>query len=525
MAQCKRSFNAGEGSLQNPVACKRKLNAPTHHGFTAPVLHVSGCSSDACSFLHGRYTSMRWHHGKPLYQKEEADGDGPDGCVPVVLYFWDQRDGKRFHGWWFSQYERSSDEYLYAYNLENHHPEDLRVPTSGWKHPFKRNVDLGLHITKFQNMDEHRWEFEANEVSPTAEEEEKDWRPMSKAMSTALEDRWIQGWDGDNGTDDFQINVNGCIYGIHAHSMWQWTKTHTCEAKVGRAREIRRVEADHIEKRQVEESNRFLSERVLKLVHETAALMNSRTDHATQMMLLEAWRTSRQLQTRICTKLSNVDGIFYTIQKALIGACPTDHHGDCLRMRNFSITGIQQICNVRIWKDYEYRKEQVRKELDGHHRVPAVTGGLPLQACSWAHLDERINEMLLIHGTTVDKINEIANFGFDERLARQRGLYGQGVYFTDQSCKSLQYTGAKRGNSGCFIIARVILGHPFGARGPLKQLKVEPLVDHNDPSKGRCHSVIAKPGTPHGGQQQVHREFVLFDGAQAYPEMIVHFSC
>jgi len=88
MAQCKRSFNAGEGSLQNPVACKRKLNASTHQGFMAPVLHVSGCGSDGCNFLRGRYTSMRWHHGKPLCQKELADG--PDGCdVPVVLYFRD----------------------------------------------------------------------------------------------------------------------------------------------------------------------------------------------------------------------------------------------------------------------------------------------------------------------------------------------------------------------------------------------------------------------------------------------------
>ena len=58
MAQCKRSFNAGEGSLQNPVACKRKLNASTHQGFMAPVLHVSGCGSDGCNFLRGRYTSM-----------------------------------------------------------------------------------------------------------------------------------------------------------------------------------------------------------------------------------------------------------------------------------------------------------------------------------------------------------------------------------------------------------------------------------------------------------------------------------
>ena len=198
---------------------------------------------------------------------------------------------------------------------------------------------------------------------------------------------------------------------------------------------------------------------------------------------------SSQLQTKICSHLS-FDGTFSNIHKAIIEACPTHHYGDCLRMRDFTITGIQQICNVRIWKDYELRKEQVRKELDGRHSIPAVIGGLPSQACSWAHLDERFNEILLIHGTTLDKIERIAHFGFDERLARESGLYGQGVYFTNQSCKSLQYSGADRDSTGCFIIARVILGHPFLAQGPLQQLKVEPLVDEDDPSKGRCHSVI-----------------------------------
>ena len=153
MAQCKRSFNAGEGSLQNPGACKRKLITPTHQGFTAPVLHVSGGSSDACSFLHGRYTSMRWHHGKPLYQKEETEG--PDDCdiMPVVLYFWDHRDGKKFHGWWFSESLGSSEECLYAYSSSNLDPDDLRVPPSGWKYPDDRNVDLSLRITRSENMD------------------------------------------------------------------------------------------------------------------------------------------------------------------------------------------------------------------------------------------------------------------------------------------------------------------------------------------------------------------------------------
>ena len=260
------------------------------------------------------------------------------------------------------------------------------------------------------------------------------------------------------------------------------------------------------------------------LRQEKRALENRQSDHAAQMMLQEAWRMSRQMQTNICRELPTWDAAFSQIRQALVEACPLDHHGACKRVLHVRILGLQQVYNGGLWKDYEFRKEQVRKELEGRDSIPIVNSNLPSQVCRWAQLDGKINEVLLLHGTTVDKIDQIANFGFDERLARESGLYGQGVYFTDQSCKSFQYSGAPWQDSGCFIIARVILGHPYYAPGPLKQLKVEPMVDSNEPSKGRCHSVIAQPGTPTKGQKQVHREFVLFNGAQAYPEMIVHFK-
>ena len=267
--QGKRSLDAGASSLhisllesEEPVACKRKLNAPTHQGFTAPVLYVSGCHSDASSSLAGRYTSMRWHHGKPLYQKEEPDG--PDGYdhMPVVLYFWDNQDGERFHGWWFSPREGSCE--VWAYNPSNLDPDDLRVPTSGWKDPCDPDVHVKLHITRCQNMDEHRWEFEANGLTPDVEEEEKNWQPISKALSDALEERWITGWEGDNGRHDFEIDLNGSIYGIDAEYMLQWNK---CHQKSGR--EIRRLEADHkrlAERDRLKEERNMLRESVVNLM-------------------------------------------------------------------------------------------------------------------------------------------------------------------------------------------------------------------------------------------------------------------
>lgn len=54
---------------------------------------------------------------------------------------------------------------------------------------------------------------------------------------------------------------------------------------------------------------------------------------------------------------------------------------------------------------------------------------LPFRVCSWAHLDAKINEILVIHGTTEGKTKQIANFGFDGRLASERGLCGPSCIF------------------------------------------------------------------------------------------------
>ncbi|CAE7024018.1 Tiparp [Symbiodinium sp. KB8] len=386
------------------------------------------------------------------------------------------------------------------------------------------------------------WEFQADNRCPLQDYELDaddlgDWRPMKKSMNDLLEKRWAQGWDTNPDLDDtFYVQGKGFSYRIDSHCMLQWNTS------TGRVREIRRVDARSQATKKAAEVEQLLQEKadllakVAKLEQEKTTLEALQADHATQMMAQEAWRVGRQLQAEICIQLNHRDAVFASIQQALLEAWPSDHHGDCLHMNHFSIIGLQQVCNTNIWKDYEFRKEQVRKELEGRDNIPRITSTLPPQVCSWAHLDAKINEVLVIHGTTLDKTEQIAGFGFDGRLARETGLYGQGVYFTDQSCKALQYSGAVSvprwgafpttgSGEGFFIIARVILGHAKDAEGPLKSTKVEPPVDPGDPSKGRFHSVIAQPGTlKNQWRRQVHREFVIFNGAQAYPELIVHFK-
>ncbi len=72
------------------------------------------------------------------------------------------------------------------------------------------------------------------------------------------------------------------------------------------------------------------------------------------------------------------------------------------------------------------------------------------------------------------------------------------------------------------LVVRVAFGDP-------KYLKDEytgrlpPYRDPANPSKGRYDSVVANPAdSPRG---QAHRQFVLFDSARAFPEMLVTYRC
>merc|ERR1712062_441127 len=110
-----------------------------------------------------------------------------------------------------------------------------------------------------------------------------------------------------------------------------------------------------------------------------------------------------------------------------------------------------------------------------------------------------VNEVLLLHGTTPEKAEHIAAQGFDERLAE---LDGHGIYFSAEACKAAQYCG----DSGCIIVARVVLGHPFLAKGPMPTHRSAPEVED-------------------GSGQQSHSGFVVpCADSQAYPELIIRFT-
>ena len=119
-----------------------------------------------------------------------------------------------------------------------------------------------------------------------------------------------------------------------------------------------------------------------------------------------------------------------------------------------------------------------------------------------------------MHGTSDFVIRDIiARTGFDERVANLRGLYGGGVYFACESCKSAQYAPVENGLK-MLVICRVVLGDPYYATSAMQNERWPPLRGGAFSPGLTFDSVVAN---------MLHREFIVYDHKQAYPEYIVWF--
>lgn len=139
-------------------------------------------------------------------------------------------------------------------------------------------------------------------------------------------------------------------------------------------------------------------------------------------------------------------------------------------------------------------------------------------------------------------MESILRDGFDVEFASDRaGRYGDGIYFSDASCKSHQY--AQHGDicGGavyCMLYCRVALGDTMRFNATKKAAARNFLVGMKRPGPGDPvfeERVVASGGKAKarsawhsvavlgGSDAQVHREYVVFDGARVYPEYVVYY--
>mmetsp|Transcript_19764 Transcript_19764/g.42853 ORF Transcript_19764/g.42853 Transcript_19764/m.42853 type:complete len:832 (-) Transcript_19764:92-2587(-) len=117
---------------QQPQTATQPEASNGHH----QTLTVSGCVNPTMAqIVNGDFVLFSQNHGKPVYKKK-AQWSGSD----VMLYFWDDRDGPVFCGWWFGP--AVGGDQVWAF-----HPDKAASPPStGWKVPCNGPVDQGLQV-------------------------------------------------------------------------------------------------------------------------------------------------------------------------------------------------------------------------------------------------------------------------------------------------------------------------------------------------------------------------------------------
>jgi hypothetical protein len=251
----------------------------------------------------------------------------------------------------------------------------------------------------------------------------------------------------------------------------------------------------------------------------------------TQVPIPRAWE-HRKYTDVSCHLVPAPESVRRAIERGLRATA----HSQCVgrdgtgKTRESKVVKVERIENLALWKAYHHRKAEM---TDTHHAncvqaSPLSPAAVPIAPPSASQpagvldedglLEPRLNETFLYHGTSHDVAGVIARHGFDERVAALNGLYGAGVYFANQSCKSAQY--ANDPGLKTLIIARVTLGDPYYAP-PGAPLRVRRPPERTKLfNKGvTFDSVVAN-----SGGSQAHRELIIYDHKQAYPEYIVTFK-
>eukprot|EP01043_Picozoa_sp_COSAG02_P032794 COSAG02_NODE_2207_length_9517_cov_3.723508_1_plen_916_part_10 len=193
-------------------------------------------------------------------------------------------------------------------------------------------------------------------------------------------------------------------------------------------------------------------------------------------------------------------------------------------MSNVQVVRVERVENTLLWQAYHQQKAILRERLK-HQGLTCddIAAVCPLlDKANGRVLDAGLNEFRLWHGTKPDVATILATSGFDERVARDTGLYGAGSYFADAACKSNQYaTETNAQGEHCMLQCRVLMGNHFNTTKNHQNQRRPPL---NPTTPGQPHdSIFAQTGRANNGAQ-AHNEFIVFQKNQVYPEYILWYK-
>ncbi|CAJ1402207.1 unnamed protein product, partial [Effrenium voratum] len=111
---------------------------PANSAAASGNIVVTGCNNATVSkIIKGSYSVSGSNHGKPVYKKDNTEPN-----VTVLIYYWDERDGPNFTGWWFGPKVGGDQVWSHAENRTAPMP-----PPGGWKVPWDGQVDPSLKLS------------------------------------------------------------------------------------------------------------------------------------------------------------------------------------------------------------------------------------------------------------------------------------------------------------------------------------------------------------------------------------------
>lgn len=224
---------------------------------------------------------------------------------------------------------------------------------------------------------------------------------------------------------------------------------------------------------------------------------------------------------------------------------PPQHGSACVHASKADVKAIYRVENWSLYCKYVQFKKAMLADLSRFGvkvdplkpRLGCTQHSMQLHVSRLASglaLEADLNETLLFHGTSHEKVDSIIRSGL-QYFRCKRGLYGDGSYLASEFCKAHQYTctSCKRSCScpgvRSLILAFVTAGDPYYTTKTLLGSRYPPeRPARMDKPRGNYNSIVANPGpitgSNHPTGHQDHQEFVLFEQAQAYPAFVVQYS-
>eukprot|EP00163_Fabomonas_tropica_P022184 TRINITY_DN386_c0_g1_i3.p1 TRINITY_DN386_c0_g1~~TRINITY_DN386_c0_g1_i3.p1 ORF type:complete len:3197 (-),score=554.22 TRINITY_DN386_c0_g1_i3:84-9674(-) len=204
-----------------------------------------------------------------------------------------------------------------------------------------------------------------------------------------------------------------------------------------------------------------------------------------------------------------------------------------LNHTGLEVVRVERLENPLLWSNYAYRKFALDREFEARSttapeiKVSTTEHNAIAESELGASLEPNSGEVYLFHGTSAALLNTIKMGGFEERVSRN-GMFGHGIYFAENTSKSDEYC-APDDNGLCYMfLARVALGTPYVGLKALNGLRRPPCefghttqaCDHY-----RYHSVYAELQSKDlpSAVLTKHREMVVYDRNQTYPEFLITY--